>query len=309
MSLLKMRIIDLLDRHRRVTAVADALGMKQPTVSFHMKNMEKEWGVKLFENRSGRIYLTAAGRTLLSYARQITKLYGEAEAAIGEIRETGRSLFRIGCTDCAMTTMARSGWFAGMANLTGETRIEVIKEDEDRLFRMLETNRLDMAICGRASPDPDAQSSEILASPLMLVMPSGASAPLPGEDLEAETKRLAIVEHAERSVASAVDSWRSEWRAPPALAVIDSVELIVQAVHGGAGIALLPECVLPDPVRRVTSAKLPGHPSSWLLYASWKPNDWNAKIVIGIVESLRGRGRSVNGSSDPGSKGESERGN
>lgn len=45
LNLLKLHIVELLDKHQKITAVADLLGLKQPTVTFHMKNLEKEMGL------------------------------------------------------------------------------------------------------------------------------------------------------------------------------------------------------------------------------------------------------------------------
>ncbi|MFC7561090.1 LysR family transcriptional regulator [Paenibacillus farraposensis] len=42
--------------------MAEALQIKQPTVSFHMKSLEKEMGVPLFSLQRGRIMLTEAGK-------------------------------------------------------------------------------------------------------------------------------------------------------------------------------------------------------------------------------------------------------
>lgn len=50
-NLLRLQIVELLDKHRKITAVADLLGLKQPTVSYHMKMLEQELGVRLFESR------------------------------------------------------------------------------------------------------------------------------------------------------------------------------------------------------------------------------------------------------------------
>src|SRR4051794_26601459 len=97
MSILKMRLIVLLDRYKQVTAVAKALNMKQPTISFHMKNMEAEWGVKLFQSRTGRVILTEAGQTLLQYATQIDALYTEADSRMAVMRRSGKRPFVIGC--------------------------------------------------------------------------------------------------------------------------------------------------------------------------------------------------------------------
>lgn len=74
LSLLKLHIVELLNKHHKITTVAELLGLKQPTVTFHMKNLEREFGVKLFDTRMGKIILTDAGNALLHYATKINAL-------------------------------------------------------------------------------------------------------------------------------------------------------------------------------------------------------------------------------------------
>ncbi|MEI0735993.1 LysR family transcriptional regulator [Paenibacillus sp. JTLBN-2024] len=51
MNLLKLHILVLIEKLKKVTDVARELDMKQPTVTFHMKSLEEELGVALFETK------------------------------------------------------------------------------------------------------------------------------------------------------------------------------------------------------------------------------------------------------------------
>jgi DNA-binding transcriptional LysR family regulator len=288
MSLLKLRILELLDRHKQVTAVAKALNMSQPTVSFHMKKMESEWGVTLFEAKTRRIYLTNAGKMLLPFAQQIGALHAEAEAALGELKDSGRALVRIGCTDCALATLLKSDWLAETDKLGG-IRVKVIKEDEQSLDRLLEANRLDLVICGQPLPDTEhMQRMKLLSSPLKLLLPTDDPLSLPGADLSMALLRHPLIEHAERSIADLMMPWMTlrQQSASPG-ATLDSVEWIMHAVRSGRGMAVLPECALPLHREGVASTDLPGHPKDWTLYASWKSNYWNAPLMESLVLSLQ----------------------
>ena len=51
------------------TKAAEVLGYSQPTVSFQIKQLEKELGVQLFDRIGHTISLTDAGRAALGYAQ------------------------------------------------------------------------------------------------------------------------------------------------------------------------------------------------------------------------------------------------
>lgn len=82
MNIVKLQIVVLIEKYKKVTDVAAELGIKQPTVSFHMKSLEAELGTPLFQYRGGRVLLTDAGRALHQYAVRIVTLTAEAERSV-----------------------------------------------------------------------------------------------------------------------------------------------------------------------------------------------------------------------------------
>lgn len=103
MNFIKLDILVLLDQHKKITAVADALGVKQPTITFHMKSLEEQYGVPLFETYGGRYKLTRAGTALLHYARKIRALGLEAGRIMAEQRSPEKGIFHIGASYVAGT--------------------------------------------------------------------------------------------------------------------------------------------------------------------------------------------------------------
>ena len=58
---------------------AEEFYLTQPAVSLQIKALEEDLGVQLFDRSGSRVALTAAGKTLLSYAEQISDLLQRAE--------------------------------------------------------------------------------------------------------------------------------------------------------------------------------------------------------------------------------------
>jgi DNA-binding transcriptional LysR family regulator len=79
-----------------MTAAAEKLHIAQPSVSQAIAELEKHYNLKLFERLGRKLFITAAGQKLLSYARHILNLSNEAEAAMQEIFEQG--LVRVGAS-------------------------------------------------------------------------------------------------------------------------------------------------------------------------------------------------------------------
>ena len=75
--------------HNNMTRAARALYMSQPSVSLAIAELEREYDVRLFERLNHRLYLTAAGERLKSYARHILNLSVQARKELSGLRQAG----------------------------------------------------------------------------------------------------------------------------------------------------------------------------------------------------------------------------
>lgn len=89
MNLKQLQAFLVVAQERQITAAAKRLYMAQPPLSYQMKQLEKELGVKLFLRNAHGITLTSAGRTLQDYAQQMVKLGQAAGEALSQ-EKSGR---------------------------------------------------------------------------------------------------------------------------------------------------------------------------------------------------------------------------
>jgi len=79
-----------------MTKAAGKLHISQPSVSQAIKELEEHYGLRLFERLGKQLYLTAAGKELVHYARHAVRLTREAESALRSL--SGASPLRVGAT-------------------------------------------------------------------------------------------------------------------------------------------------------------------------------------------------------------------
>lgn len=94
MTLRHMQIFAAVCDCQSATAAAEKLGIAQPAVSFAIKELEDHYGVRLFDRISHRLLITAEGKELLRFARQILSLFDAAECDIKNWDSFG--LLRVG---------------------------------------------------------------------------------------------------------------------------------------------------------------------------------------------------------------------
>ncbi len=89
----QLRIFLAVARSRSFSRGAEAVFLTQPTVSGHVKALERELGVPLFDRSQRELTLTQAGRRLQEYAQELMQLQEETLAAVQqESRDPGGHL-------------------------------------------------------------------------------------------------------------------------------------------------------------------------------------------------------------------------
>ncbi|NBD26996.1 LysR family transcriptional regulator [Paenibacillus glycinis] len=296
MSILRLQILVLLDELKKVTAVAEEIGVRQPTVSFHMKKLEEEWGVPLFEIKTGKVLLTEPGRMLLRYAAEINKLYKEAEARFQSYREHGKNGFFIGSTDAASSLLFGQDWHAEAADVS-HMRIQLITGHQDALLEQLHVGAIDLMVggsfSGKGTAVPHFQYEELAEEPLLLFM--GEKHPLAGNAVLPPYKLAnhRFVELADKALQEALRGWEqhekvtlaSDWST-------DRVDMVLDAAAANGILAVLPAAAAARANERVHHVPMPGYPVSVKLTAAWRSDYWNQSLMQRVV-SLLGRRASM----------------
>jgi len=85
-------------RHLNYTRAGEELRLRQPTVSSHIKQLEGELGVRLFEQIGKRLILTEAGRLLEPVVRRAVLGIAEVQLAASEYRGLARGSLHLGAS-------------------------------------------------------------------------------------------------------------------------------------------------------------------------------------------------------------------
>ncbi|GBF72992.1 LysR family transcriptional regulator [Paenibacillus sp. 598K] len=289
MNILKFRMLLLIERYKKATIVAEQLGMKQPTVSFHMKKMEEEWGIKLFEYKAGKIILTEAGRLVHHYAQRIVAGSDEAMARVRQMKRYGRGSLVIGCTDTALDALPDPPWLT-LAASREEPLYHVRTGEHEALMDMLDEGRLDLLLTAQGEPESSRyQMQTILESPLALFV--SESHPLVYADGQLGGVHLTAYPYLmleDRSVAEAMMVWEAEQglSLQPQL-YADRCALLIDSLRRSQGIAILPEAAVAKETPGLRRLPLPGRAPLWRLQVLVPKQHWNLPLLGQTVERLR----------------------
>lgn len=126
------------------TRAGEKLGYSQPTISFQIKQLEKEMGVQLFDRIGHTVTLTDAGRDALGYAQQICHTGQEMLLGIDR-RQEPAGMLRLGMADslCEPLIVGHYGQFRAAYP---KVCLHITTLDTSALLESLDHNDVDM-IC------------------------------------------------------------------------------------------------------------------------------------------------------------------
>jgi DNA-binding transcriptional LysR family regulator len=90
-------------REESITAAADKLCLTQPTVTYHIRSLERNVGLKLLDIKRQKVFLTQAGTGLFRYVSEIYHQMTSAEKFLENIKEAS---LRVGVATTFSTSVA-----------------------------------------------------------------------------------------------------------------------------------------------------------------------------------------------------------
>ena len=126
------------------TRTGEKLGYSQPTVSFQIKQLEKELGVQLFDRIGHTVSLTDAGRDALRYAQNICHMSQEMILGSAQRREPN-GVLRLGMAD-SLGEPLLAQHFGQFRRAYPRVALHISTGDTGALMEYLDHNEVDM-IC------------------------------------------------------------------------------------------------------------------------------------------------------------------
>jgi DNA-binding transcriptional LysR family regulator len=223
---------------------AERLQMSQPPLSSQIKQLEREFGVQLF-NRSGTgVQLTEAGRIVLDSTRRILGDAASLERLTRELRRGNYGVVRIGTVGSALT-----GVLPELLRQAGQAfpgvSIEIEELDTGHQDAAFASNLIDIGVIRPPSHAADLDSMELSRERLVAVV--GVDHPLAQRDV------IAVGELSEDpfllfSRQNGVGLWDTVVGCcvaggftPADIVDNDSIFTIVAMVAAGRGVSVLPE--------------------------------------------------------------------
>lgn len=166
MTIRSLEIFECVARHGKMSAAAEALYIAQPTISKAIAELEKEYGVQLFDRLSKKLFITEAGRHLLGYAQEVLRSAEALEKGMANLAEHKTVLLGATMTvgKCVLVDIVKS-----FETKSPDVQVSVTIDNTRVIEEMLLQSQLDLALVEGHIKSPELKVVQAMKDSLVLV--------------------------------------------------------------------------------------------------------------------------------------------
>ncbi len=152
------------------TNAAARIHLTQAAVSVQIKQLEEEIGAPLFLRVNKKLYLTDAGRLLLSHTATILRAYDEAKAALAAITQAEQARLHIGVASTAVTVQPLPEILSEISGNFKALDLSVLGGTSEWIIQQILDNRLDIGLVSLPVENSDITTERLKSDKLIAVM-------------------------------------------------------------------------------------------------------------------------------------------
>jgi LysR family transcriptional regulator, regulator for metE and metH len=169
-NLQHLKVVSEINKQGSMTKAADALFLTQSALSHHVKELEKNLGITVFERRNKKLWLTEVGQQLLASADVIRAELGKLEDKISKLKTGNTGTIRIS-TECYTTYTWLPKLVQSFNAKHPKLTIKVVTEATSNSIQFLQNGHLDIAITSREKlPDADLHYTHLFKDELVVIL-------------------------------------------------------------------------------------------------------------------------------------------
>ena len=242
------------------TRAAEKLSLTQPAVSQHIKQLERELNVTIFDRAGGKIKPTPEGRLVIQYAERVASLYETLQQSLLDRRHVIDRL-RVGVTHTSESNIV-SEVLAKYTEQHENMKITIQTDAISSLHDMLKTYKIDIAIVEGGVADPSIKSIMLDTDCLMLAVgnehPLAKKSIVSLDELRSERMILRLPNSGTRNLFAAhLESRGMSTDDFNVVLEVDNIATIKDLVRRNYGVSILARSACMDELKKGKIAVLP----------------------------------------------------
>lgn len=250
-NFLNLKYFILVADEKNITRVAEKEHISQQALSGHIKKLEDEYGVKLFD-RTGGLSLTYAGQILYDHAIKIIEEAREMNSEVCDLKDTRQGMVRLGLSYTRGSVFLPEV-LPGFTKENPFVKIIVTENNSQVLEEYLIKGHIDLYIGANIKESSEIKVEKLISEKMYLVVPNSIAEEVYGtESLNKETADITdfaeypfLMLSSGNSIRARFDKYISRKNITPKIKLeAENIETLFALACEGMGITVYPEMFL-----------------------------------------------------------------
>ncbi len=255
-------------RYKSFSKAADATFFTQPTISTHIRNLEKELGVKLLDRKSRAVEMTPQGSKFYRYAVEMINARAQAFDALNDTSESISGILEIQTSSIPAITFLPE-FLSGFRKIHPAIQYYVSVSDTQNVIDNITERRGEIGFIGEKNGSSTIESTKVAVDKSVLIAPADYNIP--------STVKLAeVIQYpfVWRETGSATRKTFEQEALKAGFekdefdvaALVDDADTMIRSVEAGLGVAIISEKVAASLRNRVKVSEIEGFNEDRVFY-------------------------------------------
>lgn|SRR5690606_32993636 len=153
------------------TKAAEELFISQPAVTKHIKELEDQFNLPLFNRKGNKILLSPAGKTLLKHTEHLQEIYRQIEFEMNQFNQTQKGTLHVG-SSTSITQYILPPLLAQFHSTHQEVKVELLNGNSEQIEQALLNKDIELGILESKSKRREIHYTPFLKDEIVLVCSS-----------------------------------------------------------------------------------------------------------------------------------------
>ncbi|AVR44253.1 LysR family transcriptional regulator [Christiangramia fulva] len=167
----RLKVFNTVARRLSFTKAAEELHITQPAVTKHIKELENQFDLALFDRRGNKVQLSPAGEVLLKHTEEIKEIYRQIEFDLNQLNQTFKGILHIG-SSTSITQYILPPLLARFHKVHQEVKVELLSGNSEQIEQALLDKKIEVGVIEGKSKRREIHYTPFLKDEIVMVCSS-----------------------------------------------------------------------------------------------------------------------------------------
>lgn len=164
----RLKVFYTVAKRLNFTKAAEELLISQPAVTKHIKELENQFNLALFDRRGNKVQLSPAGEVLLKHTEAIQEIYRQMEFDLNQLNQTFKGVLHVG-SSTSITQYILPPLLARFHSMHQEVKVELVSGNTEQIEQALLNKAIEVGVIEGKSKRREIHYTPFLKDEIVLV--------------------------------------------------------------------------------------------------------------------------------------------